>query len=429
VLNVRRTANLLLAAVFVLSVSIYSGLSGTETAPSTNQPSNTEKQSEPAVSKYVPLSATVTLRYGSTGESVKTLQQQLNSSGYSLTADGAFGSNTLAAVKSFQSSKGLTADGIVGPLTWSSLGSGTAPQYGTTSGTATLKYGSNGEAVVLLQQKLNSQGYSLTADGAFGSNTLSAVKSFQSSKGLTADGIVGPLTWSALGSVTAAQPPESTDPGDNVLRYGDRGEAVKVLQQKLNVFKYNLSADGVFGAGTSFAVKDFQRVVGLSADGVVGSSTWRALDNTPAVPPYIYDPAQRYQSRVNSNNCPSSTKYYIYVNLDSHVVCILTGSNHNWTIQKIFKCTVGAPATPTITGKYTVKAKGSYFVTENGLICKYYTQIYGDYLFHSILYYPSGGIADSRLGMDLSHGCIRLATENALYIYNNIPSGTGIWIE
>ncbi|HSN58359.1 MAG TPA: L,D-transpeptidase family protein [Clostridiaceae bacterium] len=31
--------------------------------------------------------------------------------------------------------------------------------------------------------------------------------------------------------------------------------------------------------------------------------------------------------------------------------------------------------------------------------------------------------------MDLSHGCIRLATENALYIYNNIPSGTGIWIE
>ncbi|HEY5576608.1 MAG TPA: L,D-transpeptidase family protein [Clostridiaceae bacterium] len=179
---------------------------------------------------------------------------------------------------------------------------------------------------------------------------------------------------------------------------------------------YNLTADGVFGYDTTFAVKDFQSVVGLAADGVVGSSTWKALDNTPAVAPYIYDPAQRYQGRVNSSNCPSSTKYYIYVNRDRHVVCILTGSNYNWTIQKIFKCTVGKPETPTITGKFTVKAKGPYFVIEKGLICKYYTQIYGDYLFHSILYYPEGGIADSRLGMDLSHGCIRLATENALYI-------------
>ncbi|MBP1743725.1 MAG: fused Zn-dependent amidase/peptidase/peptodoglycan-binding protein [Firmicutes bacterium] len=340
----KRIANLLLAAVFILTVSIYSGLSVNETAPASAEPS----------SEYVSLAATVTLRYGSTGESVRALQQQLNSFGYSLTADGIFGSITLSAVKSFQASKGLAADGIVGPLTWGALGSGTSSQSGTTSGTS---------------------------------------------------------------------------PEDTVLRYGDRGYAVQVLQQKLNVFKYNLSVDGVFGSGTSFAVRDFQRVVGLGADGVVGPLTWNALDNTPAVSPYIYDPAQRYQSRVNSSNCPSSTKYYIYVNRERHVVCILTGSNYNWTIQKIFKCTVGAPATPTITGKYSVKAKGSYFVTENGLICKYYTQIYGDYLFHSILYYPGGGIADSRLGMDLSHGCIRLATENALYIYNNIPYGTGIWIE
>jgi len=73
--------------------------------------------------------------------------------------------------------------------------------------------------------------------------------------------------------------------------------------------------------------------------------------------------------------------------------------------------------------------KGSYFVAESGLICKYYSQIKGDYLFHSILYYPSGGIADPRLGYSISHGCIRLATDNAYYIYKNIPSGTAIWIQ
>jgi peptidoglycan hydrolase-like protein with peptidoglycan-binding domain len=428
VLNVKRITNLFLAAVFVLTVSIYSGFPGNETTPAINQQSATAQQSKADDIKYISLTASATLRYGASGESVRTLQQQLNSYGYNLTADGIFGNNTLTAVKSFQSSKGLAADGIVGPMTWNALGTLTSSQSGST--TSTLRYGSTGGSVTLLQQKLNSFGYNLSADGVFGNNTLTAVKSFQSSRGLAADGIVGPQTWSALGSAPSSQSSSNnTDPGSTVLKYGDRGEAVKVLQQKLNVFKYNLTADGVFGGDTSFAVKDFQRVVGLSADGVVGSSTWNALDNTPAVAPYIYDPAQRYQDRVNSSNSPSSTKYYIYVNRGSHVVCILTGSNHNWTIQKIFKCTVGKPSTPTITGRYTVKAKGSYFVTENGLICKYYTQIYGDYLFHSILYYPEGGIADSRLGMDLSHGCIRLATENALYIYNNIPYGTGIWIE
>jgi len=424
----KRITNLFLAALFVFTVSVYSGFLGNETTPAINQKSITEQQSKADNTKYISLTASATLRYGSSGESVRTLQQQLNSYGYNLTADGIFGNNTLTAVKSIQTSKGLPADGIVGPQTWSALGTTHSSQSGTT--TSTLRYGSTGGSVTLLQQKLNSFGYSFSADGVFGNNTLTAVKSFQSSRGLAADGIVGPQTWSALGSVTSSQSTSNnTDQGSAVLKYGDSGEAVKVLQQKLNVFKYNLTADGVFGVDTSFAVKDFQGVVGLSADGVVGSSTWNALDNTPAVAPYIYDPAQRYQDRVNSTNSASSTKYYIYVNRGSHVVCLLTGSNHNWTIQKIFKCTVGAPSTPTITGRYTVKAKGSYFVTENGLICKYYTQIYGDYLFHSILYYPEGGIADSRLGMDLSHGCIRLATENALYIYNNIPSGTGIWIE
>jgi peptidoglycan hydrolase-like protein with peptidoglycan-binding domain len=411
VLTLKRKIKPFLAALFVVSFSLCSWLAATPSA------------------QNVTLTATATLQYGSSGQSVITLQQQLNSFGYGLAVDGVFGSNTLNAVTSFQASKGLAADGIVGPLTWSALGTESAPQSGTATGTSILRYGSTGADVVLLQQKLNSFGYNLSADGVFGSNTLNAVTSFQASRGLAADGIVGPLTWSALGSGSSSQTPPSSSAEDTILRYGDRGDAVIALQQKLNVFKYNLSVDGVFGYGTLFAVEDFQSVTGLSADGVVGPATWYALDNTPAVYPYIYDPAQRYQDRVNSNYCPSSTGYYIYVNRDRHVVCILTGSNHNWTIKKIFLCTVGKPSTPTITGKFTVKAKGSYFVTENGLICKYYTQIYGDYLFHSILYYPDGSIADDRLGMDLSHGCIRLATENALYIYNNIPYGTGIWIE
>lgn len=58
----------------------------------------------------------------------------------------------------------------------------------------TLKKGSKGSDVVLLQQKLG-----ITADGIFGADTEKAVKDFQSKNGLVADGIVGVKTWDKLG--------------------------------------------------------------------------------------------------------------------------------------------------------------------------------------------------------------------------------------
>lgn len=58
----------------------------------------------------------------------------------------------------------------------------------------TIKRGSKGETVKVLQRKLN-----LLADGIFGNLTEEAVREFQKSKGLTVDGIVGPKTWAAFG--------------------------------------------------------------------------------------------------------------------------------------------------------------------------------------------------------------------------------------
>lgn len=65
----------------------------------------------------------------------------------------------------------------------------------------TLRRGSQGEDVRELQLDLNARGYDCgTADGVFGKNTESAVKSFQRDNGLTADGVVGRKTWAALES-------------------------------------------------------------------------------------------------------------------------------------------------------------------------------------------------------------------------------------
>lgn len=63
----------------------------------------------------------VTVRQGLSGEAVKAVQSQLNTRGATLTVDGAFGALTDAAVRSYQSSNGLTADGMVGPNTWQRL--------------------------------------------------------------------------------------------------------------------------------------------------------------------------------------------------------------------------------------------------------------------------------------------------------------------
>ncbi|CAM3103811.1 peptidoglycan-binding domain-containing protein [Stackebrandtia soli] len=125
------------------------------------------------------------LRIGSTGADVRTAQHLLTAWGHTTTADGAYGSGTAAAVKAFQSRKGLTADGIIGAQTWSALA-------------VTISEGARGSAVKALQVQLNNLGASLAVDGIFGGMTASTVRFWQWHMGLTADGIVGPQTWRAF---------------------------------------------------------------------------------------------------------------------------------------------------------------------------------------------------------------------------------------
>lgn len=65
----------------------------------------------------------------------------------------------------------------------------------------TIKLGSKGEAVKVLQVALN-----LTVDGDFGPKTDKAIKEFQKEHGLVVDGVVGPKTWSALGIIKSSDP-------------------------------------------------------------------------------------------------------------------------------------------------------------------------------------------------------------------------------
>ena len=61
------------------------------------------------------------------------------------------------------------------------------------------------------------------------------------------------------------------------FRQGNRGETVKVIQQRLRVLGYTVGVDGDFGPGTANAVAAFQKKNNLGSDGVVGPGTWAAL--------------------------------------------------------------------------------------------------------------------------------------------------------
>ena len=131
---------------------------------------------------------------GSQGHPIRTLQFLLRARGHNLTVDGMFGPATEAAVKAFQTSKGMTADGIMSAQTWSTL-------------IVQVKKGSSGDAVRGVQEEFQFRagepGKGLKVDGIFGPQTESTVRGFQHALSLdvpsvVVDGIVGPVTWQAL---------------------------------------------------------------------------------------------------------------------------------------------------------------------------------------------------------------------------------------
>ena len=139
-------------------------------------------------------SGSTTLRKGSRGAAVVTLQKNLNTVMHAgLTVDGIFGINTYEALKYFQSRYGLAADGIYGPASRAKMGEALNKRIpGLASASPNLKRGSRGEQVRLLQQDLNYvMSLHLSTDGIFGNNTYEALKSFQSRYGLAADGVYG----------------------------------------------------------------------------------------------------------------------------------------------------------------------------------------------------------------------------------------------
>ena len=258
----------------------------------------------------------ITIQQGQRGELVARLQFLINFiSVYdpyvpAINQTGLYDRATADAVRDFQTSQGLVANGIVGASTWRALydvywgivgnrppvtppPSGNYPYPGYV-----LRNGSSGSDVATLQTALAKISSIITqipspgvADGRFGGGTEASVRKFQQLWGLTVDGIVGPSTWNAImteyqslltgGGGNIVTPPAY--PG-YVLRNGSSGSAVTTLQTALAKIASIITqipspgpADGKFGGGTEASVRKFQQLWGLTVDGVVGPATWNAI--------------------------------------------------------------------------------------------------------------------------------------------------------
>jgi N-acetylmuramoyl-L-alanine amidase len=134
-----------------------------------------------------------------------------------------------------------------------------------------ISYGSVGPEVADVQQRLAGLGLPCPDDdGVFATGTRQVVRTFQQRRGLSADGIVGPDTWRSLVAASYRL-------GDRML-YVTRpllhGDDVRDLQRRLNRLGFDCGYDdGLYGAQTFDAVRDFQLNVGVSVDGIAGPET------------------------------------------------------------------------------------------------------------------------------------------------------------
>lgn len=173
------------------------------------------------------------------------------------------------------------------------------------------------------------------------------------------------------------------------------------------------------------------------------SSSWTYVPDQPGhyeIYVDVVDPSGRVETRGSSvvgyagsnygmwnhvQNYKSATNYLLACDTTSNRVGVYHDVDGHWEELAQWACSSGAPSTPTIKGVFEVGIRGYYF-DSFGSRCFYYTQFSGDYLFHSTLYYANGAPMDSRLGLNLSHGCVRLSIENAKWIYDNIPRNTTV---
>ncbi|MGN0106461.1 MAG: stalk domain-containing protein [Hominilimicola sp.] len=140
--------------------------------------------------------------------------------------------------------------------------------------------------------------------------------------------------------------------------------------------------------------------------------------------PYIRE--LRMQIPVNRDGIGSKTNYLVWVSKHEYKVRVYEGQQYTWSLMKEFPCALGAWDTPTITGQfeYIERTRWDYPGYYVGPVLRFYN----GYALHSTLLNYNGTEYDGRVGVNISHGCVRLHPQDINWIADTIPFGTRIYI-
>lgn len=214
--------------------------------------------------------------YGDSGSEVALIQRGLAVAGYfESECAGVFGLATRKAVMQFQADNSLLATGKVSGETYGLLKE--IAQPGTEKTYSEVGARSDEKAIIEVQQALADLKY-ISADnitGYYGNITQNALKKFQKQFSIEQTGEADAQTLNMLFYVVdyrglggSAQPKYET------VKQGDRGSAVRDIQEALKKLGYfNGNITDYYGEVTSGAVKAFQDYVGLPDSGIANSKT------------------------------------------------------------------------------------------------------------------------------------------------------------
>jgi peptidoglycan hydrolase-like protein with peptidoglycan-binding domain len=335
----------------------------------------------------------------------QTLQSNLQQLGYDPgPIDGQFANQTQAALKRFQSAKGISQAerGALGPVTATTLNSSV----------------SGGSALVqALQSALTDVGFfDGTINGRYDAATVAAVKALQARAGIQADGFYGVRTAAALTGLYRHDDPEPVkDAGQtpsqksldssSLLKLGSTGPAVTRLQKRLAELGYRPGpANGTFGAATASAALAFQKRTGLTRDSVVGPIFEAELKNPKGAGPPS-GPVPRLDVDI--------ARQIVFVVLKSGPVITLNSSTGSGERYKVPGGGTDVAYTPV--GRFTVirKISGDHKAPLGTLRNPIY--FYRGWAIHGAANVPA---------YPASHGCARISNADADWLYPQIPLGT-----
>ncbi|MBE2317051.1 L,D-transpeptidase family protein [Solirubrobacter sp. CPCC 204708] len=178
---------------------------------------------------------------------------------------------------------------------------------------------------------------------------------------------------------------------------GSRGAAVRILQSRLAAMKYVVPRTGVYDSGTANAVMAWRKMTGMARTYTATSDVFSGLL------------AGKGKFKVRH---PGDGRH-VEARISKQVFALIDGGK----VQRIYHTSTGAPATPTVRGKFRVYRKDPGTNAKGMVDSVYFIRGYAIHGYVSVPPYNA------------SHGCLRVPIPNAREIYNWLQLGNVVWVE